>query len=140
MADGQRDTMTLKRLNVWGDVGDTRGLVMNSPTMMLHLAGGDDHLAIRHPSTLFEYKNDGSDASVNVGTSTSKAEVLDGVIVQAIEIHRTTNVVNQTGVGTVKDMAIGPTIKQGSPLFGIAGKPAAGVGRGMATRVIGSGR
>ena len=82
---------------------------------MLHLARADDGAAIAHVSSPRDEKDAGAEVSVSDAASNGKAQIVDGVIVDAIEVDGASEVGVDASV-LASYGAVGATVDQSKVL------------------------
>ena len=90
-------------------------MIADLPTKVLHLARADDGAAVAHVSSARDEKDAGAEVSVSDAASNGKAQIIDGVIVDAIEVDRAREVGVDASVHA-SNGAVGTTIDQGKVL------------------------
>ena len=87
-------------------------MVEDLPTKVLHLARADNGASIVHVSSTRNEEDAGAEVGVRDATSNGKAQIIDGVIVDAIEVDGAREVGVDASVHA-SDGAVGTTIDQG---------------------------
>ena len=86
-------------------------MVEDLPTKVLHLARADNGASVAHVSSTRNEKDAGAEVSVSDAASNGKAQIVDGVIVDAIEVDGAREVGVDASVNA-SDGAVGATIDQ----------------------------
>ena len=115
--DGHGDPVPISRKAIGCDTGGVLGGVVDTPAEGLHLARGENSLAIGHMSTLVDDENDMPSISADNTSGLDKGEISDRVIIDAIEVDGGMMLGDDTHV-TANDAAIGTVVYEGAPLAG----------------------
>ena len=84
MGDGNRHYVAINGGHSGWSISELWRLVIYSPTIVFHLARGQDGFAIRHVGALVDNKDDGTKLSANIGTCCDEGQVTDCVVINPI--------------------------------------------------------
>ena len=115
IAEGDGDAVAFEGLHVRSNAGDGGRLIVDLPTKMLHLTRANDGAAVAHVSRPRNEEDAGSEVSVSDAAGNGKAQIVDSVIIDAIEVDGAREVGVDASV-TASNGAVGATIDQSKVL------------------------